>query len=73
MILKLNLKVTQFTFKVTGQAAVIVSGDRVNAQCIAAMTKASRGDQITITEIKTKVEGSPIMLPQTAPVIFEIL
>ncbi|MEC4003036.1 gliding motility protein GldM [Flavobacterium sp. SUN052] len=68
-----NLKVTQFTFKVPGQAAVIVSGDRVNAQCIAAMAKATRGDQVTISEIKTKVEGSTIMLPQTAPVIFEIL
>lgn len=68
-----NLRVTQFTFKVPGQAAVIVSGDRVNAQCQAAMARASRGDQIIISDIKTKVEGSTIMLPQTAPVIFEIL
>jgi gliding motility-associated protein GldM len=70
---EVKLRVTQFTFKVTGQAAVIVSGDKVNAQCVAAMAKASRGDQVTITEIKTKVEGSTIMLPQTSPVIFEIL
>lgn len=67
-----NLQVVGFTFKATGQAAVIVSGDRVNAQCKAAMAKSTRGDQITISDIKVKVAGSPIMLPTTAPVIYEI-
>jgi len=70
---ELKLKVTQFTFKVAGQAAVIVNGDRVNSQCTAAMARAGRGDQVTISDIKTVVEGSPIMLPKTAPVIYEIL
>ena len=69
----LNLKVTQFTFKVTGQAAVIVNGDRVDSRCNAAMAKATRGDQITISDIKTVVQGSTIMLQKTAPVIYEIL
>lgn len=69
----LKLRVTQFTFKVPGQAAVVVSGNRVNAQCVAAMARATRGDQVTITDIKTVVEGSPILLPQTAPAIYEIL
>ena len=67
-----NLNVTSFTFKVPGQAAVIVSGDRVNAQCKAALARAGRGDVVTISDIKTQLVGSSIMLPRTAPVIYEI-
>ena len=69
----LKLRVTQFTLKVSGQAAVVVNGDRVNSQCAAVLARVGRGDQVTISEIKTVVEGSPIMLPKTAPVIYEIL
>ncbi|MGQ7946539.1 type IX secretion system motor protein PorM/GldM [Flavobacterium sp. WC2509] len=67
-----NLNVVGFTLKVTGQAAVIVSGDRVNAQCKTALARATRGDQVTISDIKTKLVGSDIMLSRTAPVIYEI-
>ncbi len=67
-----NLNVVGFTLKVTGQAAVIVSGDRVNAQCKTALQRATRGDQVTISDIKTKLVGSDIMLSRTAPVIYEI-
>ncbi|WP_026711911.1 gliding motility protein GldM [Flavobacterium filum] len=68
----LKLKVTGFTLKVPGQAAVLVSGDRVNDQCKAALARAGRGDQVTVSDIKVKLEGSDIMLPRTAPVIYEI-
>ncbi|MEW5674977.1 gliding motility protein GldM [Flavobacterium enshiense] len=70
----LNFQVTQFTFKVPGQAAVIVNGDRVNAQCKAALARAGRGDQVTISDIKTKIVGvqSTVVPPKTAPVIYEI-
>lgn len=67
-----NLRVTQFAFKVPGQPTVVVNGDRVNAQCKAALARATRGDVVTISEIKTKLEGSDIVLRQTAPVIYEI-
>jgi gliding motility-associated protein GldM len=67
-----KLNVTSFTFKVPGQAAVIVSGDRVNAQCKAALARAGRGDIVTISDIKTQLVGSTIMLPRTSPVIYEI-
>ena len=67
-----KLKVTQFTFRVSGQPSVVVNGDRVNAQCAAAMARAGRGDIVTISEIKTKIEGSPIILRQTAPAFYEI-
>jgi gliding motility-associated protein GldM len=69
---EVNLKVTQFTFRVSGQPSVVVNGDRVNAQCAAAMARAGRGDIVTISEIKTKIEGSPIILRQTAPAFYEI-
>ncbi|MFN3639455.1 MAG: gliding motility protein GldM [Flavobacterium sp.] len=67
-----NLQVTGFTFKVPGQAAVVVNGDRVNAQCAAALARVTRGDQVTISDIKVRLVGSDILLPRTAPVIYEI-
>ncbi|MFC6876284.1 type IX secretion system motor protein PorM/GldM [Flavobacterium myungsuense] len=69
---EVKLKVTSFSLKVTGQATVIVNGDRVNAQCKAALAKAGRGDLIVISDIKTKLEGSDILLSRTAPVTYEI-
>jgi hypothetical protein len=49
-----------------------VQGDRLNAQCKAILSK-ERGDQVTISEIKTKLVGAgSYLLPRTAPVIFEI-
>lgn len=70
----LNFQVTQFTLKAPGQAAVIVNGDRVNAQCKAAMARATRGDQITISNIKSKIVGgsSSVIIKDAAPVIYEI-
>jgi hypothetical protein len=69
---EVKLRVTAFSLKVTGQATVIVNGDRVNAQCKAALAKAGRGDLIVISDIKTKLEGSDILLSRTAPVTYEI-
>ena len=68
----LNFEVIQFTFKVQGQPAIIVNGNRVNAQCSAALVRAAKGDQVTISDIKSKIAGQGIK-PQTAsPVIYEI-
>ncbi len=70
----LTFQVTQFTFKAQGQAAVVVNGDRVNAQCKAAMARASRGDQITISDIKTKIVGvsASLKIQTASPAIYEI-
>ncbi|WP_396155325.1 gliding motility protein GldM [Flavobacterium sp.] len=70
----LNFEVTKFSFKVPGQAAVVVSGNRVNAQCKAALQRASKGDQISIFDIKSKIVGSSAALDikTAAPVIYEI-
>ena len=69
----LNFRVTQFTFKVPGQAAIVVNGDRVNAQCKAALARAGRGDQIIISDIKTKIDGAAeIITGKCSPVVYEI-
>lgn len=69
---ELKLNVVQFSLKAPGQPTVIVSGDRVNAQCKSALARVSRGDVITISDIKTKLVGSDILLRQTSPVLYEI-
>jgi gliding motility-associated protein GldM len=69
----LSFQVTQFTFKVPGQPAIVVNGDRVDSRCKAALARVTRGDQVTISDIKTKVVGgAKIVVPTAAPVIYEI-
>jgi gliding motility-associated protein GldM len=70
----LQFQVTQFVMKVPGQASIVVNGDRVNAQCIAALARASKGDQITISDVKTKIigPGSGIQTQTASPAIYEI-
>jgi gliding motility-associated protein GldM len=70
----LTYAVTGFTLKVSGQAAVVVNGDRVNAQCVAALAKAGRGDIISIFDIKTKIvgTGAGIVPGKCSPVSWEI-
>lgn len=60
--------------KVPGQASIVVNGDRVNAQCVAALARATKGDQITISDVKTKIigDGAGIQTKTAAPAIFEI-
>ena len=69
---ELNLRVVQFSLKAPGQPTVVVNGDRVNAQCASALARVTRGDQVTIADIKTKLAGSELILRQTSPVIYEI-
>jgi gliding motility-associated protein GldM len=70
---EVGLNVVGFNLKVTGQPTVVVQGDKLNSQCKVVLSKAGRGDQVTISEIKTKLVGAgSYLLPRTAPVIFEI-
>jgi gliding motility-associated protein GldM len=68
----LKFQVTQFAFKVPGQASIVVNGDRVDSRCKAALARASKGDQIIISDIKTKVIGASIATQTAAPAVFEI-
>ena len=70
---EVGLNVVGFNLKITGQPTVVVSGNRLNAQCKSVLSKAGKGDQVTISEIKTKLVGAgSYLLPRTAPVIYEI-
>eukprot|EP00388_Colpodella_angusta_P010122 GDKJ01026500.1.p1 GENE.GDKJ01026500.1~~GDKJ01026500.1.p1 ORF type:complete len:186 (+),score=14.15 GDKJ01026500.1:48-560(+) len=70
----LDFEVTRFSFKVPGQAAIIVNGASVNSQCKAALARATKGDQISIFDIKTRITGvsANIVPKDAAPVIYEI-
>ena len=70
---EVGLDVVGFNLKVTGQPTVVVPGNKLNAQCKSVLSKAGRGDQVTISEIKTKLVGAgSYLLSRTAPVIYEI-
>ncbi len=70
---EVGLDVVGFNLKVSGLPTVVVQGNKLNAQCKSVISRVGRGDQITISEIKTKLVGaSGYLLPRTAPVIFEI-
>ncbi|MBC7847190.1 MAG: gliding motility protein GldM [Flavobacterium sp.] len=70
---EVGLDVVGFNFKVTGQPTVVVAGNKLNSQCKSVLSKVGRGDQVTISEIKTKLVGAgSYLLPRTAPVIYEI-
>lgn len=70
---EVGIDVVGFNLKVPGQPTVVVQGNRMTPQVKAVLAKAGRGDQVTISEIKTKLQGAGnYMLPRTAPVIFEI-
>jgi gliding motility-associated protein GldM len=69
----LDFTVTQFTFKVTGQPAIVVNGNKVNEKCRAALARVGRGDMVQIYDIKTKISGvEGIVPPKCAPVFYEI-
>jgi gliding motility-associated protein GldM len=69
---QVNLNVASFALKVSGQPTVIVSGNKLSPAARNVLLKAQKGDQVTISEINTKLVGSSLFLQKTAPVIFEI-
>ena len=70
---ELGLNVSGFNIKIPGQPTMVISGNKLDTRAKAALAKASRGDQITISEIKASlVGGSGYMLKKTSPVIYEI-
>ncbi len=70
---EVGLDVVGFNLKVTGQPTVVVQGNKLNAQCKSVISKVGRGDQVTISEIRTKLVGAgSYILPRTSVVIYEI-
>jgi gliding motility-associated protein GldM len=69
---EVGLDVLGFNFRVSGQPVVVVQGNKLDSRAKSMLTKAAKGDQITISDIRTKLIGSNILLQKTAPVIYEI-
>jgi gliding motility-associated protein GldM len=71
---EVNLSVKSFALKVPGQPTVVVTGNKLSPGAKSALQRAQKGDQVTISEINTKLIGNEgLFLQKTAPVIFEIL
>tara|TARA_R100000306_G_scaffold5939_9_gene8415 strand:+ start:37850 stop:39421 length:1572 start_codon:yes stop_codon:yes gene_type:complete len=68
----LNLRVTGFSFKVSGQPTVVVSGQKLNGPAKAALRRAKRGEAVQIYDINTSISGSSVKLKKTAPVFIEL-
>ncbi len=68
----LKLNVSSFKIKVPGQVAVPVSGTRMNARAKQAISKARRGDVVTIFDIKASVSGGGYKLKKVLPVSVNI-
>ena len=54
----LTLNTTGFTVKVPGQFAVVVRGNKMDANAQKAIAKAKRGDVVTIFDIKSSLVGN---------------
>ncbi|AUC86135.1 gliding motility protein GldM [Polaribacter sp. ALD11] len=68
----LDLQVTSFKVKVPGQLAIIVSGTKFNASAKKALSKARRGDIITIYDIKAVIKNNSYKLKKVLPVNIEL-
>jgi gliding motility-associated protein GldM len=69
----LNLQVTGFSFKVSGQPTIVVSGTKLNGAAQAALRRAKRGDVVQIIDINAKLAGnSNYKLKKISPVIIEL-
>jgi len=72
-VFDLDLRVTEFKIKVPGQPSIKCSGERLNARAKAAVTKAKRGANITIFDIRAKINGAPnVKVKKVSPVIIEL-
>ena len=54
----LNLNVTGFKFKVSGQPTVVVSGRKLNTQAKSALRRAKRGETVQIFDITANISGN---------------
>ena len=69
---ELKLNVTGFSFKVSGQPTVKVSGNKLNGAAVSALKRAGRGETVQIFDINTNITGSNVKLKRTSPVFVEL-
>ncbi len=72
-VFDLKLTTTSFKIRVPGQSTVTVKGNRMNGQARKAISKAKRGDIISIFDVKSKlVGGGGYRIKTAAPVSIEV-
>lgn len=69
----LSLKVTGFSFKVSGQPTVKVSGNKLSAKAKGTLKRAKRGEIVQIFDISAKIAtNSGYKLKKISPIIIEL-
>ncbi len=69
----LKLDVTGFSFKVSGQPTIKVSGRKLNGAASSALRKAKRGETVQIYDINAKISGnSGYKLKKISPICIEL-
>ncbi|MEM7085138.1 MAG: gliding motility protein GldM [Bacteroidota bacterium] len=69
----LNLRVSGFSFKVSGQPTVKVNGTKLNTQAKAALRRAKRGETVQIFDINANIaNNSGYKLKKISPVCIEL-
>lgn len=70
---ELNLRVTGFSFKVSGQPTVKVNGTKLNEQAKAALRRARRGETVQIFDINANIANNTgYKLKKISPVCIEL-
>ncbi len=70
---ELNINVTGFSFKVSGQPTVKVNGTKLDSAAKGALRRAQRGDAVQIFDINASLSGnSSYKLKKISPVIIEL-
>ncbi|MEZ4874195.1 MAG: gliding motility protein GldM [Flavobacteriaceae bacterium] len=69
----LSLNVTGFSFKVSGQPTVVVSGNKLNSNAKSALGRAKRGETVQIFDINATISGnSGYKLKKISPICIEL-
>lgn len=69
----LTLNVTGFSFKVSGQPTVVVSGNKLNGNAKSALGRAKRGETVQIFDINATLSGnSGYKLKKISPICIEL-
>ncbi len=69
----LALSVTGFSFKVSGQPTVVVSGNKLNSNAKSALGRAKRGETVQIFDINATISGnSGYKLKKISPICIEL-
>lgn len=70
---ELSLRVTGFSFKVSGQPTIKVSGDKLSSEAKGALRRAKRGETVQIFDINANLSGnSGYKLKKISPVFIEL-